>query len=74
VNVALIFLSQSGSPNPIVPENGGFIWGMVSVALLLMLLLTAVLGVRYLIQTRRAAERAAFEAAALREEFRQQRS
>jgi hypothetical protein len=50
------------------------IWGIVSVALLLVPVAVAVLAVRYLIQTRRAAESAALEAAALREEFRQRRS
>jgi hypothetical protein len=73
VDVALVFLSQSG-PNPIMPESSEFLWGMVSVALFLVPVVVAVLAVRYLIQTRRAAESAALEAAALREEFLQRRS
>jgi hypothetical protein len=50
VNVASVLIGQSG-PNPIMPENGEFIWGIVSVALLLVPVVFAVLVVRYLIQS-----------------------
>lgn len=71
MDAALLLLAQSDGPNPIMPATGEIVWAVVSVALLLVPVLIAVLAVRYLIGTRRIAERAAAEAAAVRQELAQ---
>ena len=68
VDAALFLWAQTDGPNPIQPATGEVVWGAVSIALLLIPFVIAVLVVRYSIGTRRIAERAAAEAAALRQE------
>ena len=71
VDAALIFLAQTDGPGPVLPSTAEAVWGVVSFALLLIPFVIAVLVVRYSIGTRRIAERAAAEAAALRQEVAQ---
>ena len=73
MEVALFLLAQTDGPNPIQPATGEAVWGVVSIALLLIPLVVAVLVVRYSIGTRRIAEQAAAEAAARRQEVGQRR-
>ena len=68
VDAALFLLAQTDGPNPIQPAPAEAVWGLVSIALLLIPFVIAVLVVRYSIGTRRIAERAAAEAASLRQE------
>ena len=68
VDAALFLLAQTNGPGPIQPAPAEAVWGVVSIALLLIPFVVAVLVVRYSIGTRRIAERAAAEAAALRDE------
>ena len=65
----MFLLAQTDGPGPIQPAPAEAVWGVVSIALLLIPFVIAVLVVRYSIGTRRIAERAAAEAAALRQEL-----
>lgn len=69
MDVALRLLAQSDGPGEILPATNEGLWGIVSIGLLLASILIPVLVVRYWIVTRRIAESAASEAAALREEL-----
>lgn len=68
VDAALYLLAQTEGPGPIQPAPAEAVWGVVSIALLLIPFVVAVLVIRYAIGTRRIAERAAAEVAALRQE------
>ncbi len=70
VDVFLLFLAQAESHNPIVPESSEALWSSVGAALASALLVLAVIMAgRFLLATRRAAERAASEVTALRREL-----
>ena len=68
MDAALFLLAQTDGPGPIQPAPAEAVWGVVSIALMLIPVVIVVLIVRYSIGTRRIAERAAAEAAALRQE------
>ncbi|HEV2808834.1 MAG TPA: hypothetical protein VGV93_00365 [Acidimicrobiales bacterium] len=71
MDLALLFVAaQSDAPNQISPELNEAVWGAVSVGLMLAPVVLALLLARYLVATRRAAESAASESAALRRELR----